>query len=167
LLGTRRLKLTALFLSGGRLYARWTKFPWAEGGDSAVPNGPSSCEYRGVVYESYDQPALSRRMFARRVVLHGLAALALLLIPLLVGIVGYMALADMSPVDAFLNASMILGGMGPVDPMPTDAAKLFAGFYALFAGVFFLVIAGVILAPFLHRVLHLLHISADGGGDSD
>jgi hypothetical protein len=80
--------------------------------------------------------------------------------------VGYRLTEGMGWLDAFLNASMILGGMGPVDPMPTDAAKLFAGFYALFAGVFFLVIAGVILAPFLHRVLHLLHISAGDSGDS-
>ena len=60
---------------------------------------------------------------------------------------------------------MILGGMGPVDVLQSDAAKLFAGVYALFSGVFFLVIAGVILAPFLHRVLHRLHIAAADSGD--
>jgi hypothetical protein len=80
---------------------------------------------------------------------------------LVIGVVGYMALADLSPVDAFLNASMILGGMGPVDPLNSDAAKIFAGLYALFSGIVFLVIAGVVLAPFLHRVLHRLHISSD------
>jgi hypothetical protein len=116
------------------------------------------------VYETYDQPLLSLRMFMRRVAVHGLAALALLLIPLLVGVLGYMALAGLAPVDAFLNACMILGGMGPVDVLTSDAAKVFAGLYALFSGVFFLVIAGVVLAPFLHRVLHRLHIAADSGG---
>jgi hypothetical protein len=115
-----------------------------------------------VVYERYDEPLLSLGGFLRRVFLHGMAAIGLLAIPLLVGIVGYMGLASLSPVNAFLNASMILGGMGPVDPLPTDAAKIFAGIYALFAGVFYLVVAGVIIAPFLHRVLHRLHV-ADGG----
>ena len=114
------------------------------------------------MYERYDQPLISARMFFRRVVLHGLAALGLLLIPLIVGVVGYMALADLSPVDSFLNASMILGGMGPVDTLHSDTAKIFAGFYALFSGIFFLVIAGVILAPFLHRILHRLHIASVG-----
>jgi len=113
------------------------------------------------MYEGYDEPLIPLGMFFRRVILHGLAAFGLLVIPLLIGIVGYMALAGLSPVDAFLNASMILGGMGPVDALSSDAAKIFAGFYALFSGVFFLVIAGVVLAPFLHRVLHRLHIGSD------
>jgi hypothetical protein len=106
-------------------------------------------------------------MFLRRVVWHGLAGFALLLIPLLVGILGYMVLADLSPVDAFLNASMILGGMGPVDTLHSDAAKVFAGLYAIFSGVFFLVVAGVIIAPFLHRVLHRLHIAPDDSAKKD
>jgi hypothetical protein len=113
------------------------------------------------VYERYDEPLIPLRLFLRRVVLHGLAAIALLILPLVIGVVGYMALADLSPVDAFLNASMILGGMGPVDPLNSDAAKIFAGLYALVSGIVFLVIAGVVLAPFLHRVLHRLHISSD------
>jgi hypothetical protein len=115
-----------------------------------------------VVYERYDEPLLSLGGFLRRVFLHGMAAIGLLAVPLIIGIVGYMGLASLSPVNAFLNASMILGGMGPVDPLPTDAAKVFAGVYALFSGVFYLVVAGVIIAPFLHRVLHRLHV-ADGG----
>jgi len=117
------------------------------------------------VFERYDQPVISPREFVRRVVRQGLIGFALLTIPLVVGILGYMFLAGLSPVDAFLNASMILGGMGPVDPLPNDAAKIFAGLYALFAGVFFLVVAGVVLAPFLHRVLHRLHIDEGDGGD--
>src|SRR3954447_5958405 len=103
----------------------------------------------------------------RRVVLHGLAAAGLLLVPLLVGVAGYMGLAGLGSVDAFLNASMILGGMGPVDPLPNDAAKVFAGLYALFAGIFYLVVAGVIIAPFLHRVLHRLHLSGGSGSGGD
>jgi len=116
------------------------------------------------MYESYDQPLIPIRMFLRRVVVHGLIGLGLLAIPLAIGIAGYMVLAGLGPVDAFLNASMILGGMGPVDVLNSDAAKVFAGVYALFSGVFFLVIAGVIIAPFLHRVLHRLHVATDDSG---
>jgi len=83
-----------------------------------------------------------------------------------VGVIGYMGLAGLGPVDAFLNAAMILGGMGPVDPLPTAGAKIFAGLYALFAGVFYLIVAGVILAPFLHRVLHRLHLAEGDTKDS-
>ncbi|HEY8134858.1 MAG TPA: hypothetical protein VIF08_02375 [Candidatus Limnocylindrales bacterium] len=113
------------------------------------------------MYERYDQPMLSRRAFVARVLRHaGLAGL-LLLGSLAVGVAGYMFLAHLSFVDAFLNAAMILGGMGPVDVLITDGAKLFAGVYALYCGLFFLVTAGVILAPFLHRVLHSLHLDDD------
>jgi hypothetical protein len=113
------------------------------------------------VYERYSQPVLSRRAFAARVARHLSLAALLLLGSLMIGVIGYMALAQLSPVDAFLNAAMILGGMGPVDALSTDAAKVFAGLYALYSGVFFLVIAGLVLAPFLHRVLHLLSLDTD------
>jgi hypothetical protein len=116
------------------------------------------------VYERYDEPVLSRRAFAARVVRHAALAAVLLLASLAVGVAGYMSLARLSFVDAFLNAAMILGGMGPVDVLPTDAAKLFAGLYAIYCGVFFLVIAGLVLAPFLHRVLHVLNLDTDDEG---
>lgn len=118
------------------------------------------------MFERYNQPVISRREFVRRVVRTILVAVALLVIPLAIGVIGYMGLAGLSPVDAFLNASMILGGMGPVDPLPTDGAKIFAGTYALFAGIFFLVVAGVVLAPFLHRLLHRLHLAESDSQDS-
>ncbi len=117
------------------------------------------------MFERYDEPVIPLREFLRRIARTGLLAIVLLLIPLIIGVVGYMGLAGLGPVDAFLNASMILGGMGPVDPLPTDGAKIFAGVYALFSGVFFLVVAGVVLAPFLHRVLHRLHLAE--GDDQD
>ena len=116
------------------------------------------------MYERYNQPVLSRRAFAARVLRHALLAAVLLLVSLGIGVIGYMTLANLGLVDAFLNAAMILGGMGPVDALPTDAAKVFAGVYAIYSGVFFLVIAGLILAPFLHRVLHLLNLDP---GDED
>jgi len=109
------------------------------------------------MWERYDQPMAPWSVFARRVLRLVLLALLPLFGSLLVGWVGYMVLANLGPIDAFLNACMILGGMGPVDPLPNDAAKVFAGLYALYSGVFFLVIAGLILAPFFHRVMHHLH----------
>ncbi len=75
-----------------------------------------------------------------------------------VGVLGYHVFAGLSWLDALLNASMILTGMGPVDPMKTTAAKLFASFYALFSGVAFISIIGVLLAPVVHRFLHRFHL---------
>ena len=81
---------------------------------------------------------------------------------LAIGMAGYMSLAGMSVVDAFLNASMLLGGMGPVGELPNDASKWFAGFYALYAGLVFIASAGIIVAPIAHRVLHSLHVENRG-----
>jgi hypothetical protein len=67
----------------------------------------------------------------------------------------------LSWIDALVNASMILGGMGPVDPIKTDAGKYFASFYALFSGLLFIGAASIVLAPFMHRVMHRLHIEEE------
>ena len=107
---------------------------------------------------------ITRRAFFRRLGLHVLAALAITAGSLGIGMLGYMALAGLSPVDAFLNAAMILGGMGPVDQLHSDAAKVFAGTYALFAGFILLGIAGVILSPIFHRLLHAFHLEPDDQG---
>mgnify|MGYP001417837953 FL=1 len=74
---------------------------------------------------------------------------------------GYHTLVNLPWVDAFLNASMLLGGMGPIDPPTTSAGKLFAGIYALYAGLVFLVGVGVFLAPVIHRILHRFHWNED------
>ncbi len=71
---------------------------------------------------------------------------------------GYMVTEGMSPIDAFLNSAMLLGGMGPVNPPLTHAGKLFAGLFALYAGLLFVVCAAIILTPVLHRVLHRFHV---------
>lgn len=97
---------------------------------------------------------------------HSAFAIALLGGSLLIGMAGYMGLAHLRLVDAFLNAAMILGGMGPVDVLSDDAAKLFAGVYALYSGVIFLVVVGVVFAPLLHRVLHRLHLDETDEADS-
>jgi hypothetical protein len=119
------------------------------------------------VYESSSQPMISRRAFFRRLGLHILLALGITVASLLVGILGYMLLGGLSLVDAFLNAAMILGGMGPVDVLHADGAKLFAGFYALFSGFILLGVAGVILSPIFHRLLHAFHIDTDASDASD
>lgn len=116
------------------------------------------------MFERYDQPMLSRRAFVARVLRQIGIAVVLLGVSLLIGVAGYMGLAGLAPIDAFLNAAMILGGMGPVDVLRSDEAKVFAGLYAMYSGIFFLVIAGLVLAPFLHRVLHSLHLDDDGDG---
>jgi hypothetical protein len=92
-------------------------------------------------YEHRTQPLLPPREFVSRLFRHGLAAAGLLLLSLLIGVVGYRLAEGMSWLDALLNASMILAGMGPVDQLRTEGGKLFASFYALYSGMVFLVVA--------------------------
>jgi hypothetical protein len=110
------------------------------------------------MYESRKQPILPRQRFARRLLTHSATALGLLAFSLGIGMAGYVAFEHLSWIDAFLNASMLLGGMGPVDPPKTSAGKLFAGCYALYAGLVFIITAAVLFAPLLHRVLHRFHV---------
>jgi hypothetical protein len=110
------------------------------------------------MYEHHKQPLLPRSLFLRRVLRHVLVALAVLFLSLGLGVLGYRSIEHLSWLDALLNASMILGGMGPVDIMHTDGGKLFASAYALFSGVAFLAVAGILVAPIAHRVLHRLHL---------
>lgn len=78
---------------------------------------------------------------------------------------GYHFLEGLSWLDGFLNAAMLLGGMGPVAPLQTPAGKLFAGFYALYAGLLFITVAGLLAAPVAHRLLHRFHWEADNPED--
>jgi hypothetical protein len=113
------------------------------------------------VYESRDTPPLHPRHFYRRVAAHFGAASALIAGSLLLGMWGYAHFEGLGAGDAFLNAAMILGGMGPVAVIQTPAGKLFAGCYALYSGLVFLVAVGIILAPMVHRALHTFHWDAD------
>lgn len=115
------------------------------------------------MYETRDQPIISRRAFLGRMARHGGLALSLIVGSLAVGMIGYIGLAGLGPVDAFLNAAMLLGGMGPVSPLDDDAAKLFAGLFALYSGMVFLAVAAVMGAPLLHRVLHRFHLESSDG----
>ena len=110
------------------------------------------------MYEHRTEPLLPRRKFLRRLARHGLAAGGVVAVSLSLGILGYHFLAGLSWIDALLNASMILTGEGPVDPMRTATAKLFASFYALFSGVVFLAIWSILVVPVAHRLLHKLHL---------
>lgn len=106
------------------------------------------------MYEHHTKPLLSKRLFYRRVVNHWLASLAVVAVSLGIGIAGYMITEGLPFIDALLNASMLLGGMGPVNELHTSVGKLFASAYALFSGMIFLVLAGLIIAPVAHRMLH-------------
>jgi hypothetical protein len=119
------------------------------------------------MYEHRTQPLLPRRLFVRRILRHGFIALLILLFSLGAGILGYHVLEGIPWIDSLLNASMILGGMGPVTELHTAAGKIFASCYALFSGIIFLVVAGTLLAPVMHRFLHQLHLdqAGDSGGE--
>jgi len=109
------------------------------------------------MYEAKHHRPISAGAFVLRLCRHFAAAVALLVVSLAIGVAGYSAFEQLSFLDALLNASMLLGGMGPVNAPVTAAGKLFASFYALFAGLFFIVAAALILTPILHRVLHRFH----------
>lgn len=115
-------------------------------------------------FEQRDEPLLPRPMFYRRVGRYSAVAGLLVLVSWMIGILGYRLLEHMSWIDAILNSAMLLGGMGPVNPLQTDAGKLFASFYALFSGMVFLVCAGLVVTPIAHRLLHQFHLDDD---DSD
>ena len=120
--------------------------------------GPPS---RKTLYEGRNQPLISRLQFLNRLLRHLAFACAIVLPFLLLGMMGYKWLVGVPTwVDAFLNASMILGGMGPIAPILPTAAKIFAGLYALASGLVFVVVIGVVLAPVVHRILHRFNLPA-------
>lgn len=110
------------------------------------------------MYEHKLEPLLSREKFLLRLAYHALFAFGIILGSLLIGVLGYHYLEGLSWIDSLLNSSMLLGGMGPVNTLQTYEGKLFASFYALFAGMIFLVVVGVLFAPIFHRFLHRFHL---------
>ena len=109
-------------------------------------------------FERRHQPLASRRRYLRRLASHAALGAAFIGGALSIGVLGYHFCAGLGWIDAIHNASMILSGMGPVDPMPTTGSKLFASTYAIFSGVVFIGTVGVVLAPVIHRFLHRLHL---------
>jgi hypothetical protein len=112
------------------------------------------------MYERRHQPPIPRMRFARRLALHAAAAVVLLLSSLGIGMLGYSYFEHLPWLDGFLNSAMLLGGMGPVDRPRTAGGKLFAGLYALYAGLVFIVTAALVVSPVLHRLLHKFHWDA-------
>ena len=111
------------------------------------------------MYERRHEPLLTRAEFAWRVVRHVVLGLGAVAVALGMGIAGYRYIVHDTLDESILNASMILGGMGPVGKMPEGKpAVLFASGYALFSGLFFIAMVGLLLAPFLHRLAHTLHL---------
>ena len=119
---------------------------------------------RGLMdYERMGEPMASDDVFRQRILSSGRVAATLIAVSLAIGITGYHWIVGVHDwVDCIQCASMILGGMGPVDPQPTTVAgKLFASFYALYSGVMLLASVGVLVAPGLHRILHHFHVPTD------
>ena len=109
-------------------------------------------------FERQYHPLAPTKVFARRLLGMTLLAATILLVALAIGILGYRNLAGIDWIDALLNASMILGGMGPVGELHSSGAKVFASMYALFAGLVFMLSTGILIAPVLHRALHKFHL---------
>lgn len=109
------------------------------------------------MYEQKKHSPISTKRFLKRMLLHAAAALTLLFLSIIIGMVGYEHYEQLSWRSAFLNTAMLLGGMGPVDAPLSDEGKLFAGIYALYAGLVFIIVAGLILAPIVHRIMHKFH----------
>ncbi len=110
------------------------------------------------MFERRSEPLISRGEFAGRIARSVLAGALLIAVSLFAGMIGYHELERLSWLDAFLNAAMLLGGMGPVATPRTDGGKLFAGLYALYCGLVVIIAAGIILAPAAHRILHRFHL---------
>jgi hypothetical protein len=121
------------------------------------------------MFENKSKPLLPRRQFYGRMIRSVATVTGIVVFSLLLGSAGYHLFGGLPWIDALLNASMILTGMGPVDPMKTAAAKLFATFYALYSGIAFLTIVAVLMAPLFHRFLHKFHleVSEEDAADED
>jgi hypothetical protein len=110
------------------------------------------------MYEHHSQPLISKGAYLRRQVFHFFIAAIMIGGSLLLGMAGYHWLEGLSWLDSLVNASMLLGGMGPVNGIQTNAGKVFASFYALYSGIVFLIVVGIMFAPLFHRFLHRFHL---------
>jgi hypothetical protein len=113
------------------------------------------------MFEHHHEKLLPMNLFLKRLAKYALISLGLVLASLVIGIVGYHAFEGYSWVDSFLNAAMLMGGMGPVGTLHSDGGKVFAGIYALYCGLIELVAIGIFAAPILHRFLHHFHLEGE------
>ena len=111
-----------------------------------------------LMYERRQDQLAPRSVFIKRIIASLVIALGIIVIALLIGIAGYHYIAGFNWIDSLLEASMILGGMGPIKELPNDAAKIFASIYALFSGLILIGLMGIILSPIIHRVMHKFHV---------
>lgn len=127
------------------------------------PPTPPTCgvDYDIRMFEHRTDPLLPRHRFLGRVALYLALSAAVIGGALGIGVLGYHYCGGLPWIDALVNASMILGGMGPVDPITSPAGKLFASAYALFSGLLFIGAASLVLAPFVHRIMHTLHLDEE------
>jgi hypothetical protein len=119
------------------------------------------------MFEHHKQPLLPRAAFLRRTVRSATFAFGIVCGSLILGVLGYHGFEGLSWIDALVNAAMLLGGMGPVNELHTTAGKLFAAFYALYSGLVFLVVAGVLFAPLIHRFLHRFHLDSQADASEE
>src|SRR5271156_3052255 len=109
-------------------------------------------------FERRGQPLASRRKFLIRMFIAIGLWIVLTIVGLAIGVAGYAGFEGMSFVDAYVNAAMILSGMGPIGELKTTAGKIFAGSYAIFSGLIIVIASGFVLAPIFHRILHHFHV---------
>jgi len=119
------------------------------------------------MYERRHDRLLPFGAFVRRMAAHVVVAVAVVAVSLFAGMLGYVQFEHLDWLDAFLNAAMLLGGMGPVESPRTRGGKIFAGLYALYAGMVFLVVVGIGLAPIVHRVFHRFHLEDRAPDDEE
>ena len=114
------------------------------------------------MFEHNREPLASQAEFTRRLWQFGSLSAAIIFVSLGIGVIGYHYFESLSWIDSLLNASMILGGMGPVAPIQTNAGKIFASFYALYSGIILLASVGVLSTPIFHRFMHRFHLELEG-----
>jgi uncharacterized membrane protein len=114
------------------------------------------------MYEHHREHVLHRAAFMKRLARHGVWALLLVVGSMAIGTAGFHLASHEPWIDAFLNSAMLLGGMGPVGDLGADPGKIFASLYALYAGLVFLIVAGLLFAPVFHRILHRFHMEGRG-----
>jgi uncharacterized membrane protein YiaA len=109
-------------------------------------------------FEHRSKPLLSAQEFTRRMIIFACISAGLVIFSLVMGMVGYRVFEDFSWTDAFMNAAMLMGGMGAVNELHTEAGKIFAGIYAMYCGLVFIIAIGLFIAPVFHRFLHKFHV---------